>query len=322
MNSPGQKEYIYRLFGYRLVMPFALPDFDQCVDHNPDQQADVHAFLRGVPVTTPDTSWTQKNIEFAIGDGMFQLRHPALGRVIVKDGSEIFFEPGAEKFNRLVRTFLSNTLMPVIALQRGQIPLHASIVDIGGTLSAFIGISGAGKSTLAAQLHQKGNAILTEDIGVLDFDQQQQVLVRPGIPYFRLWRDSMQHLQIDHSAHPRVWKNRTKHHIPMIQDREDDQEQAILQRVYLLQDADDGQVTISKMTGFEAVQAILMAVPFNILQHSAELYGDFFTKCMTLTRQVDCYRLNRPKDFSLSEVMVETLTQHICGNLAAEEAIN
>jgi hypothetical protein len=302
------QEYRYLIFGYRLAMPCMLPDFEQCLDPDPESKPDVQLQFKPVPQISLDTFWTSHNTDFGIGPGGFEIKHPVLGRILVQKGRKIMLQPGMEKYGRLIRTLLSNTLMPVVSLQRGQIPLHASIVRIENQLTAFIGGSGAGKSTLAAQLHARGESILTEDIGVIEVDDRQRIWVRPGIPYFRLWQDAMQHLGIDPDDHPRVWQNRSKHHVPLFQAGNQKWEQ--LRRIYVLEDSPTGEIEICSIKGFEAIQAVISAVPFNILQHSQSLYRNFFEQSVALTRQISCYRLRRPRDFSLSERLLQRLHQH------------
>ena len=308
-KNPDLQLFRYRIFGYQLEMPLPLPDFEQCLDPDPCPESDVKLQFMPVPKIPLNTCWTSHMTEFGIGPDGFEIRHPVLGRLLVQDGGTILLQPGAEKYARLIRTLLSNTLMPVIALQRGQIPLHASIVRIAGQLTAFIGASGAGKSTLAVQLHVRGESVLTEDIGVVDIDADQRVWVRPGIPYFRLWRDAMQHLEIDHGDHPRVWRNRSKHHVLLHQ--AGTQRPELLRRIYLLEDSASGEIDVHRIKGFEAIQAVISAVPFNIMQHSQSLYRNFFEQSVSLTRQVNCYRLRRPRDFSQSERLLQRLYQHI-----------
>jgi hypothetical protein len=63
-------------------------------------------------------------------------------------------------FEAYVTTFAISSAL----LQRGEEPLHATVVNIGDSTVGLVGQSGAGKSTLAAKLISTGATLVTDDM--------------------------------------------------------------------------------------------------------------------------------------------------------------
>ena len=76
-------------------------------------------------------------------------------------------------------------------------PLHASAVEQDGAVTAFLGDSGAGKSTMAACLQARGRRIVSDDICLLEDEQEKEedgLRVVPVAGWVKLWRKSLDHL--------------------------------------------------------------------------------------------------------------------------------
>ncbi|MDY7014224.1 MAG: hypothetical protein SVX43_11620 [Cyanobacteriota bacterium] len=100
-------------------------------------------------------------------------------------------------------TYLLGPILGFILRLRGFPCLHASAAVIGDRAVAFLGPPGAGKSTLAAALARRGYPILSDDLVVLN-RQNQQFWVPPGYPRLRLWKESAIALFGRASSLPRI----------------------------------------------------------------------------------------------------------------------
>lgn len=91
-------------------------------------------------------------------DGGYDLALAGLGRVAVAaDGGRIVFDTPRDGGDGRIEVFLGPALTLALALQ-GVFGLHASAVEIGDGVSAFVGESGKGKSTLARLLPERSPA--------------------------------------------------------------------------------------------------------------------------------------------------------------------
>jgi hypothetical protein len=72
--------------------------------------------------------------------------------------------------------------------RRGLPTLHASAVDAGGRVVAFLSSHGGGKTGLAAAMMRAGCPLLTDD--VLPLEERERIFLgRPGYPQMRMWPD-------------------------------------------------------------------------------------------------------------------------------------
>lgn len=81
-------------------------------------------------------------------------------------------------------------------LQRGEIPLHASSVRIGGRVVAIAGLKGAGKSTTSLGLSQRGHELLVDDTTFVHLDDSV-VRITPFRRNVHLLPDAASQLGID-----------------------------------------------------------------------------------------------------------------------------
>jgi hypothetical protein len=68
----------------------------------------------------------------------------------------------------MVSVFVAGALPAFVLIMGGEAVLHASAVDVGGRVLAFVGQSGMGKSTMAALFCAAGGRLVTDDVLRLD----------------------------------------------------------------------------------------------------------------------------------------------------------
>ncbi len=160
----------YRLFGLTIASDFALPELPPGDGARPDVAI--------------------RSVERLEGRG-YRLEVDGVARFEIERGEAIDVErlPGVPDAN--VRLFLLGSVFGALLHQRGAFPLHANAVVIGGRAIAFTGPSGSGKSTLAAWFGDHDHHVIADDVCVIDSDEAHRVVVRPGLPRLRLWRDAL-----------------------------------------------------------------------------------------------------------------------------------
>lgn len=115
----------------------------------------------------------------------------AVGDLLIEEGRRITVLPRPDADEDALRLFILGAGLGVLLHQRGLLVLHASGVVIGDRIIGFIGSKGWGKSTTAASLHQRGHALISDELLVVRFDDRDQPLVMPGPPQMRLWSDAL-----------------------------------------------------------------------------------------------------------------------------------
>ncbi|MCP3960670.1 MAG: serine/threonine protein kinase [bacterium] len=137
-------------------------------------------------------------------DGMF--------RFLYGDGSDFVLDGCGRRLwvqwlepNTLedVSSYLLGPILGFVLRLHGAISLHASAVVIDGQAIALAGPAGAGKSTTAAAFAQRGHAVLSDDLAVLE-PHGGEYLVQVDCPILRLWPESSEMLFGSADALPRL----------------------------------------------------------------------------------------------------------------------
>ncbi|MEY8197632.1 MAG: hypothetical protein RPS47_00140 [Colwellia sp.] len=299
---------VYQIAGFVVNSPVELPNLDLSLVA--EQQA---AHLTIVINQLPPLSAPTLSQAFASGSihwyqQGFRLSHPEVGDMVIHH-HDIYWQPTASVDIKGFRTFLVNTLLPAYAVLQGMLPLHISAVSVAGQVIAFQGNSGAGKSTLAAMLMKRGYPVVTEDLGIVELAEQNAIM-RPGLPYFRLWKKSFKQLNETPNPQSQAWLRRSKFY-RAIEGSEFCAQAQPIKAIYFLQQGEQGSdISIDKISGFNAANALLKSRFFGVGQQSSEQTKRAFTETMTLASQTQCYNLTRAKDFSQAEQVIDTLIAH------------
>jgi hypothetical protein len=137
----------------------------------------------------------------------------AVGDLLIEEGRRITIVPRPDADEAALRLFVLGAGLGVLLHQRGMLVLHASGVAIHDRIAGFIGAKGWGKSTTAASLHQRGNALISDELLVIGFDDQGQPRVIPGSPQIRLWSDSLVSIGGDPDSAVRVRSGIEKYNV-------------------------------------------------------------------------------------------------------------
>jgi energy-coupling factor transporter ATP-binding protein EcfA2 len=182
----------YRISGLAVSSQMELPGAIATPAHN--GCADVTVRIAPVP----------QALDFAAASGptwdmdaeTVLLRVPRLARFLIKSGCDICVELESGVTAREASGFVLGTSFGILLHQRGALVLHGAAVAQGGRAVAICGHSGAGKSTLAAALCREGFAFVTDDICVVSPDAQHRPVVLPDGRQLKLWRESIDRLDL------------------------------------------------------------------------------------------------------------------------------
>jgi hypothetical protein len=271
----------------------AAPDFRIVQDDFPEQ-------LEGA---------TQRTRYSQYAPGTYQLQIDQVARYRVEGGRVIRVNPDPRAAEGDVRLWLLGTCLGALIYQRGLLPLHVSAVAVDGQAFAFCGESGAGKSTLAAALHRQGFPLLTDDVG-LAVPGAAGVLLHPGMPRIKLWRDTLQEFELaDTPGLIRDLTRTDKFHVPVHQGF---QPSALpLAGIYVLQRAPDDQIRIERVSGHKAIGFIRensYRPWFPIMLGGAE---EHLHSCAQVNVSAGVYVFERPWNLARLEPALAVLIGHM-----------
>jgi hypothetical protein len=107
-----------------------------------------------------------------------------------QNGNEIIIDPDPGTPESSLRIPLLGGVLFSLLYQRGLFVLHASAVNINGSVVAFLGLKGQGKSTMAATLYGRGHSLVSDDMLAVQIDGDARPTAIPGFPNLKIWPDS------------------------------------------------------------------------------------------------------------------------------------
>ena len=277
-----------RAYGLTIRPAVPLPELPPAA---PDAPADLSIAFGPVP-DLPPYSGPGATLYPAPDD--IRLGFRDAGKIAVQGGQTITLDPLPAADPRVLRLYLLGPALALALHQRGWLVLHASAVALHGRAVAFLGAPQAGKSTLAAALHQRGAALVADDlVAVPATDAPAAPLVYPGFPQLKLWPEAVAGLGEDPAALPALRPDLTK-----LARRLSEGFQAAplpLGRVYALAEAPAVAVEALDRQAqlLELVRHSYVARALPRLDAAAHL-----RQCAALLRHVPVQRLTRPRDLA------------------------
>lgn len=242
------------------------------------------------------------------------------GRYLISQGRDILVEtfPGASELN--IRLFLLGSAFGILLHQREVLPLHASAINVNGKAAAFVGDSGAGKSTTIAFLHRAGYEVLGDDICPVFLNKHRVPLAWTSFPRIKLWSDALEEFGYDKDVLIKDSVQDDKFHLPL--EKELVTDPIPLTRVYVIneQESETGD-RIKVLKGRQAMEALLNNVYRSEMFTSDQHQERIFRQCAGLADHLDVFQLNRSKDFTLMEEVIEELRSHFTNDEIVESDV-
>lgn len=199
----------YGVFG--LVFQSDLPLWGQPLQPQP---ADV--VVSAGPVAVADgESWCDQGVCYRARPQDCLLEVAEVGRIRITSGRELRVELERPEAKPDMLVLLQSSALGALFYQRGQLALHASVVEKDGQAILFCGRSSAGKSALAAALSNHGYRPLSDELAVIQ-ECDGRICVSPGPPHLKLWTDTLAKLELDFGQTTQVRSSVLhKHLVPM-----------------------------------------------------------------------------------------------------------
>jgi hypothetical protein len=193
--------YNYSLCGLWAKSEWVFPELAQW-DGPTSGSADI--IFQSGPVRPFDSPDYEANWLTTKGSDLI-INHQHVGRFLIQGGAKVTVEPSEGANQERVRLNLIGSLQAILWHQRGDLPLHASAVQLDANALLFAGPSRSGKSVMAASLVADGFTLLADEFSVISAAPNLAEL-RPGYPCLRLWKDACDSLGVSDQmvglAHP------------------------------------------------------------------------------------------------------------------------
>lgn len=185
------KSHSYYPFGIKLNSDIELPELPPAVEnHEPSAWVKVGSSNKWPYLE--DSIHSTSSLKLAPGE--WQLTLEGIGRFRASSGVMLEWERWNDSVSdRDLRTFLLTSGIGILAIQRGQILLHATALEKNGAAILILGHPTSGKSTLAWLLLEQGWNLVSSEISNID----QSYNTWPGQQQLKLWNDAVTTLRLD-----------------------------------------------------------------------------------------------------------------------------
>lgn len=278
-----QATYYYRAFDLTICTDIVLP-----LVEIPKRSADIVIEQGMIPeqlehITGQAALFTANNHEF--------LMHvPTIARYYVSDGNRIVYQPFESSDIKAIKTHLLASVMGALLHQRGYIVLHASAVEINGSVVLFSGSSGSGKSTAVTALVQKGHRFLGDDVTVLKKIAEGYAICT-GYPFSRLWSDSLNAFDISSKGLEASMKSNDKF---IVSNPSFEHQTLTVKALVLLKLNRYDEYILNKLSGADSVEALLQSVYRRKILYATHDDKQCFSEMMSVLKTLKVFELYRP----------------------------
>lgn len=293
--------YSYSAYGIHFESDIELPELLTCNEGS----AEVKIVSGNIPneIYSPIV----QNELYQVAKNEFLFRVDGVAGYYVKNGEQIIIQPFSQDLRRL-RLYLLGTVMGVLLMQRGLLPIHGSAVVVEGHCIIFTGVSGAGKSTVAAALHKIGHFLLADDVAAVKFDKNGLPWVQFGYPQQKLWQLSVSMLGINTIPLRRICEDMDKYAVPVPAGFW--RYPILLNAVYEINVQSANNISIVPVNGVEKIATIMNHTYRSEMLAGLDLKLAHFEKCATMAKQIPLFRLSRPESVPSLDRQIDVLEQH------------
>ena len=233
---------------------------------------------------------------------------PGLARFLITAGRSVVIALEDEALRRDASGFVLGSCLGILLHQRGALVLHGSAVARNGRAIVLCGHSGAGKSTTAAALSQKGCSFVSDDICVIGLDAQGAPVVLPDGRRLKLWRQSIDGLDLEARRGEAVRETFEKYFVepgPTVT------EPPLLDAIYELHE--------SRLPGQDGIEALTLPDAMRMLERQAyrprlrrELSSpqQILSQAAATLHHARAFAFTRPLGFERLDAALDALMQH------------
>ena len=293
--------YYYRLYNLNIKSDFYLSELSHS-EYESLNNIDVNIICGKCPESISNIKVS--NYYYTVSDKEAIFTTNECGKFYIKNGDTIIIEPIVEPDYQHLKAYLLSRSFALLMFQRNTVALHGSSILFNNKAYIFCGQSGAGKSSLSAGLTLKGYDLFSDDLSVIDFDNNKPV-IHCGFSHNKLCEDTMKYFNISSENLIKVDNFANKYALPTSKTFSDcTAEVAILIELSINYNNsnNDTSVSLTEVFGQEKLQTVFRNIFRNQLLNDVGLNPIYLKHCLNLSKNIRVFKLKRPNNlFTVDE---------------------
>ena len=293
--------YYYRLYNLNIKSDFYLSELSHS-EYPGLNNIDVNIICGKCPESISNIKVS--NYYYTVSDKEAIFTTNECGKFYIKNGDTIIIEPIAEPNYQHLKSYLLSRSFALLMFQRNTVALHGSTILFNNKAYIFCGQSGAGKSTLSAGLTLKGYDLFSDDLSVIDFDNNKP-LIHCGFSHNKLCEDTMKYFNISSENLIKVDNFANKYALPTSKTFSDCTAEVnvlIELSINYNNSNNDTSVSLTEVFGQEKLQTIFKNIFRNQLLNDVGLNPIYLKHCLNLSKNIRVFKLKRPNNlFTVDE---------------------
>lgn len=293
--------YYYRLYNLNIKSDFYLSELSHS-EYPGLNNIDVNIICGKCPESISNIKVS--NYYYTVSDKEAIFTTNECGKFYIKNGDTIIIEPIEIPNYQHLKSYLLSRSFAILLFQRNTVALHGSSILFDDNIYTFCGRSGAGKSSLSAALTIEGYKMLSDDLSVVEFDNNKKPLIYSGFAQHKLCADTIDYFNISPDSLIKVDHNINKFAIPTDNCfvNESYPLSIIIEITVDYKNENNNLVTITELTGEKKLQAIFRNTFKPEMLSDIGLNIQYLNQCLNIAKNIKVFKLSRPKGiFTLKE---------------------
>ncbi len=291
---------VYKIYGLNINSEIEFKNFPLY-----DENADVY-IKRGKNPKEIDNP----NIEgvfFQAKENHYLLKINPVLSFYIHNKNTIIVDADANTSDKDIRLYLLGIVCSALLYMHDITPLHGNTIVKGSHCITICGVSGAGKSTISAALHQQGWVLMSDDVSAVTI-KGKNIQIHPGIPYFKLWKDSEELLNFTGTLKEPITEGIEKN-IVWVNQIELQKKKAT--HIFIIKSHNKKEIEIKELKGMQKFNEIRTNVYRPILIKGLDKSESFFYNCAEIADKTRVFVLIRPMNNKDIQGLTDTIIRHL-----------
>ena len=265
----------------------------------------ANGYKKDVVIDTRNSFSNESKSFLGVKDQHFCLNIKDLANFEMIDGKKITINSSQDCNHDALRSFLLGSVMGGILIQRNILLLHGNALEKSGKVIICLGESGIGKSTISYLLMLRGWKLLADDLVAIN----ENGFVLPGIPRIKLWKDTIEALNLDFSKFRHLHFYEDKYVVEIEKNRLSLKSNK-LSKIFFLNKMNFISEELVKPKLIENERENMKYLKKNLYrpEYITRMKNEYlyFSKLAKLAKNIPCFYLDIPKKFSILKNIIDS----------------